>query len=596
MITSVCELKMQNVKSNFDLWMSLDPSEQSRNELQTLFDAQNWSQLDKLLNVRINFGTAGLRAKMGPGFSQMNSVTVLQASQGIASYLRNTVCLSNDTADNSRGSIVIGHDHRFNSEEFALIASQVFLLAGFRVYFIGEGVCATPMVPFSVDHYGALLGVMITASHNPKDDNGYKVYWSNGCQIIPPLDSEIQQSILANLEPSPGFSWDSNGSVANSQRFVYCKETIVPLYLNHLKSKLLLPSSAEHIGGFSAVYTAMHGVGTEFVAQLVNSIDPGIIKIVEEQCSPDPSFPTVKFPNPEEKGALELAIRYADSIDCPLVIANDPDADRFSFAHKAKDGVWKQFTGNEIGTLFADYTINRLVDTGDLSKIWLLNSTVSSQILKSMAQKDGFNYTDTLTGFKWIGNKAIDLESQGFVVPFAYEEAIGFMFPTVHDKDGISALLVFLQMYHWYIAEGVSPLERLEHIYRKYGYFKECNGYYKTTRTDQIFNENIRRSNGDVPSSIAGWNVKSWRDLTIGYDSTTEDHVPFLPTDASSQMITAVVDRDDVAVRFTLRGSGTEPKLKVYIEAQASTEEAADSAAKEVWDVLREEYKLQDDN
>lgn len=575
---------MERISDSLATWMRLDPSVESKEYIMGLFQREEWLILDQLLNNRLVFGTAGLRAPMGPGFAQMNTVTVLQASQGLAQYIMHT-------SEAKERIVVIGHDHRWNSLEFANVTASVFLLAGFDVYFIGPGVCATPMVPFAVDLLHAQAGIMITASHNPKDDNGYKVYWSNGCQIIPPLDKGIQDSILDNLEPSIGFTWHHEKVFSEfSDKLHFCKSTIGPKYINHLKKVLL---KCDSISGFNCVYTAMHGVGTEFVNSLMKSIDNScdVLLNLQAQCTPDPDFPTVKFPNPEEKGALNLAMAYADSVNCPLVIANDPDADRFSFAFKSSGTGWKQFTGNEIGTLFGDFTISTYTG-GDLSNVWLLNSTVSSQMLKSVAVVEGFNYQDTLTGFKWIGNKAIDLESEGKVVPFGYEEAIGFMFPTVHDKDGISALLMFLQMYQWHLQMGTNPLKRLNSLYKKYGYFKECNGYFKTTNTDEIFNENIRGANGKAPLAIGDWTVVSWRDLTIGYDSETADHVPLLPVDPDSQMITSLIEKDGVQVRFTLRGSGTEPKLKYYIESVSRTELEAESAAEAAFQLLKREFNL----
>lgn len=576
---------MESILDNFKKWMELDPNVESREFINGLFKKEKWLDLNELLNNRVIFGTAGLRAEMGPGFSKMNNITVLQASQGLADYILKT--LNNN--EDKNGSIVIGHDHRFNSEEFANITASIFLIAGFNVYFIGKGICATPMVPFAVDLLNAKAGIMITASHNPKNDNGYKVYWSNGCQIIPPLDQRIQDSILNNLNKWNDFNWDSN-LIFNkfNDKLHYCKDSIVPKYIKHLKEILL---KCDSIKGFQCVYTPMHGVGNEFVNLLMDSINcSNVLLNLNSQSQPNPNFPTVSFPNPEEKGALDLSIEYAESISCPLVIANDPDADRFSFAYKFNNE-WKQFTGNEIGILFADFIISSYKQNNEnLSKIWLLNSTVSSQMIKSMAKIEGFNYIDTLTGFKWIGNKAIDLEKKGFIVPFAYEEAIGFMFPTVHDKDGISALLIFLQMYQWYLKLNTNPFNRLKSLYQKYGFFKECNGYFKTMNTNVIFNENIR--SGGIPKSIGDWKVLSWRDLTIGYDSDTVDNIPILPTDSNSQMITSLIEKEGTKVRFTLRGSGTEPKLKVYIESNSVDEIKAEKAAKSVWELLKTEFNL----
>lgn len=573
-------------------WLAIDVNPTTRALITDLAKdtVSNYETLNDLLGKRIVFGTAGLRARMEAGFSRMNDVTVLQASQGLAEYIKSTV------DDSASLSIVIGHDHRYNSKRFAELAIAVFISKGFQVYYIGDNNCATPMVPFAVDKYSTNGGIMITASHNPKDDNGYKVYWNNGCQIIPPHDSNIQNSILDNLTPilNKDDGWNTD-IYMKSDKLIYCFEEVVNSYVDYLKKSLF---KDEGEIDFKFVYTAMHGVGYEFVEKLLKSVTPNenFVK-VEGQCSPDPDFPTVKFPNPEENGALKLATETADKHNVNLVLANDPDADRFTAAFKSsKENKWIQLSGNEIGILFADYVIS-LQDPSKLDKLYILNSTVSSRFIGSMAKKLGFNFKDTLTGFKWIGNEAIDLENQGFQVPFAYEEAIGFMFKTIHDKDGMAALLMFLQLYQKLIKEGLDPVAKLEQLYEKFGYFKQYNGYYITEKPNTIKDifDNVIRSNDSsipYPKTLGDFSVIEWRDLTIGYDSTAEDNKPELFVDPTSQMITCTLatGAENESIRFTARGSGTEPKLKVYIEAQASNEKRSLELAEQVWVLLREEW------
>lgn len=588
-------------------WLKIDVNDTTRKQIENLASCieKNYSQLDDLLTKRIVFGTAGLRARMEAGFSRMNDVTVLQASQGLAEYIKSV-------SDNKTiNSVVVGHDHRYHSKRFAELTIASFLLKGFKVYYIGPDDCATPMVPFAIDHFKALGGIMITASHNPKDDNGYKVYWSNGCQIIPPHDSNIQRMILANLEPilNPDDKWDTSKVFDSFQdNLVYCYDKIISAYYSHILS-VLNPSKLKD---FKFVYTAMHGVGFKFVPDLIKTFvaNQNDFQCVKQQCTPDPTFSTVKFPNPEEPNALDLSFQTADKLgdDFKLVVANDPDADRFTAAFKQKNGTWRQLSGNEIGILFADYVIHsQFLDRGlNIDKVYMLNSTVSSQMIGSMANKLGFHFKDTLTGFKWIGNKAIELEKEGYEVPFAYEEAIGFMFPTVHDKDGISALVVFLQLYNRLVQQGVDPLDKLEELYKLYGNFKQCNGYYVTSDSKTlpyIFDNVIRVKNvpngGSYPTNIGKYQVKYWRDLTVGFDSSTKDGRPELFVDPTSQMITCTVvsaqfegdnNNGDEFIRFTVRGSGTEPKLKVYIESKAKTETRAQFLANDVWITLREAW------
>lgn len=553
-------------------------------------------ELERRLRTRIAFGTAGLRSKMEAGFSRLNDVTILQASQGLATYI------SRNSPSNL--TVVIGHDHRLHSKRFAEITATAFLLRGFKVYYLsssmnGGDLVPTPLVPFAVDYFGAAGGVMITASHNPAQDNGYKVYWGNGCQIIPPHDHGIAECILENLIPvEHAYDVEQVFKYAlENQNLVFSKEEIMTAYLLHINSKLLKTK----IKDLKVIYTPMHGVGLEVLSKAAQLLGIRELLTVKEQMDPDPLFPTVKFPNPEEKGALDLAIQKADEQSIDLVIANDPDADRFSAAVKV-DGEWRQLTGNEIGFLFADY-IYKTFD-GELSKVYFVNSTVSSQMIKSMSDKLGLNYVDTLTGFKWIGNKAIDLEREGYHVPFAFEEAIGFMFSGIHDKDGIAAAVMFLQMAQSWKDQGTSAIEVLNKGFEEYGYYKEYNSYYivpDLSLTKTIF-DNIRfdfkAENEEYPSKVGNYSISYWRDLTLGYESGTVNNIPGLPVDETSQMITVqlLTESNTEHIRLTMRGSGTEPKLKVYIEARADSEDRSMFLAKDVWYTLRNNWFKPEEN
>lgn len=595
-------------------WLRIDIDPASRQEIQTLQKDNRYDVLDKKLSHRIAFGTAGLRSSMESGFAHMNDVTILQAAQGLVTYI----------LDQNGSSLVIGYDHRHHSQRFAEITASVALIKGLRVYYLGSvthlspetlGTSSedkvdrlyvhTPMVPFGIDHYHASAGVMVTASHNPANDNGYKVYYGNGCQIIPPHDVEIAASIDSNLD-----AWPQVWNVAENMQqgilsglLISVKPQLTETYVAEVSRQLI---QQDHLS-YKFVYTPMHGVGLEVFLQVCQlfSVD---CDVVPEQAVPDPDFPTVKFPNPEESGALDLAIARAKATGVKLVVANDPDADRFSVAIEQRSGEWKQLTGNEIGILFATYVVEELTPPLELSKTYLLNSTVSSQLLRALAENTGCLFQDTLTGFKWIGNKAIELKSRGFSVPFGYEEAIGYMFSLVNDKDGVSAATMWLQLYEkWFSSGEVDAVEKLEHIYAKYGWFKECNGYYKlddVSKTDRIFDHTIRTSYGagrQYPATLGDFTVVEWRDLTIGYESGTPDNIPVLPVDATSQMITGLLELSEgsgLKVRFTCRGSGTEPKLKVYIEGTSSRSgEEAEKLAQKCWATLRELwFKPQENN
>lgn len=593
----------QKLDTLVEQWLEIDNNKESRDEISQLKASGRYDVLDGKLSKRIAFGTAGLRSSMESGFAHMNDVTILQASQGLVKYL---------VAQNGT-SIVIGYDHRFHSQRFAEITASVALSRGLKVYYLGateqlseeseplqrntEGIADrlyvhTPMVPFGIDYYHASAGVMVTASHNPAKDNGYKVYYGNGCQIIPPQDVEIAQSIAENLHPWEG-SWDVQKRFTEglaSGCLIPVKTQLTAKYIEAVESKLIVNNKLS----FDFVYTPMHGVGLEIFSHLLKKFGR-VVDVVPEQANPDPLFPTVKFPNPEEAGALDLAITHAKEQGKRLVVASDPDADRFSVAIEKKNGEWKQLTGNEIGCLFAAYVLETTKLPDELKKTYLVNSTVSSQLLRAMAEKEGCHFQDTLTGFKWIGNKSLELKSEGFKVPFAYEEAIGYMFGVVNDKDGISAAVVWLQLFEKWFGGDVDAFEKLEQLYSRYGWHKECNGYYKlddVRKTELIFAA-VRGSYGggrSFPERIGEFKVEEWRDLTVGFDSTTPNHVPTLPSDSSTQMITAVLQplKGEGSVRFTCRGSGTEPKLKVYIEGRSSQNgEEASRIARECWKTLR---------
>ncbi|CAI4049115.1 hypothetical protein N7582_004580 [Saccharomyces uvarum] len=607
MYQQLLETVPSDLKGPISLWFDQDRNPETIEEVTTLCKNSDWDELHKRFDTRIQFGTAGLRSEMQAGFSRMNTLVIIQATQGLATYIKQQF------PDNL--VVVVGHDHRFHSKEFARATATAFLLKGFKVHYLNPDheFVHTPLVPFAVDKLKASVGVMITASHNPKMDNGYKVYYSNGCQIIPPHDHAISDSIDMNLEPWANvwkFS-DVLNKALKQGKLMYSREEMLNLYSKEVSKTLVEtnPLKLEIKAKPWFVYTPMHGVGFNIFSTIVKKtmslVEGEDYLCVPEQQNPDPSFPTVGFPNPEEKGALDIGMRLAEEHDINLLVANDPDADRFSIAVKdTQSSKWRQLTGNEIGFLFAFFEFQRYKNKDEEFQrshpLAMLSSTVSSQMIKKMAEVEGFLYEDTLTGFKWIGNRAIILEKEGYYVPFGFEEAIGYMFPAMeHDKDGISAAVVLLQAYcKWKIDSNLDPIDILENGFQKYGVFKEYNGYYVVPSplvTTEIFEyiRNVYTPTGvPYPPSIGEEiEVVYYRDLTTGYQSDTPDHKPVLPVDPTSQMITLSGKPSDgngnEHIRFTIRGSGTEPKLKVYIEACADNEKRASYLAKLTWDVLR---------
>jgi phosphoglucomutase len=571
------------IKELAEEWLELDEEKTTSDEISGLLHQGNTEELEKRLRYRIAFGTAGLRGPMKAGFACMNSLTVIQASQGLAAYLLMT------ESNVKRRGVVIGRDARHNSEKFAKLAAAAFVAKGIKVWWY-ETPSHTPLVPFGVRELGAVAGVMVTASHNPARDNGYKVYWSNGCQIIPPHDSGIAESILENLKP---VTWDTS-VIDEPTLLVEGSLDLVREQYHHAILCAAQPegSQVKMNPDLRFVYTPMHGVGLSAMAQCAETLGVASqMTVVEAQAQPDPNFPTVKFPNPEEKGALDLAIETADNSSIRLILASDPDADRLAVAEKVEDR-WHVFSGNQLGALIGAYLFERYPSSKPRDKMAMLASTVSSRMLAALAKKEGFKFTETLTGFKWLGNIARDLTSEGYDVVYAFEEALGYMIPqTVHDKDSITAAAVFLTAASHWSTQGLTPYSKLQKLYEYLGYFEDANTYLVSPSpqvTTSVFAA-IRGLGSPYPTTIGSRKIVRWRDLTLGYDSKSKDHVPDLPVDQSSQMITC--ELDDGAV-FTVRGSGTEPKIKLYIECQGSSSvEAKDGANSILKDLLRDWFK-----
>jgi phosphomannomutase len=508
---------------------------------------------------RVEFGTAGLRAPMGAGYDKMNALVVLQTTQGVCDYLMQ------ELVDAKSRGVVIGYDGRHNSKKFAHVAASVFLARSFKVYLF-KTETPTPLTPCLVSKLKTACGIQITASHNPKQDNGYKLYGHLGSQIVSPVDQQITQSILKNLQP-----WkDALAYLALPELLLRPASELLTVdpsatqwYMETIKSDLksvldpLVPS-------LKFVYTAMHGVGWETFEKTWKFFGYNPAQLIPLECQklPDPEFPTVKFPNPEEKGALDLALQFAKDIDADYVLANDPDADRFTAIEKVARQdkfMWRQFTGDELGVLFADWRISSYSQSSaSLSPGLVLTSVVSSRMLKKLADQRGIKYSDTLTGFKWIATQSIILRQANPELTHlcAYEEAIGYQLcGSVPDKDGISAGMIFAEMASYYKTLGISVFDRLSQLRQELGIFVTNNGYFISKDpkiTEQIFDD---FRTGDK-SHIGSFKISSYSDITKGVNTE-------LPLTPDAQMIQLIFE---CGATCTLRASGTEPKIKFYTE------------------------------
>ncbi|KAI0304403.1 hypothetical protein B0F90DRAFT_1625617 [Multifurca ochricompacta] len=581
-------------------WLRIDRNPETKQEISDLWTAGHTEELKKRLTSRIQFGTAGLRGRMEAGWSRMNDLIVIQASQGLCAYVLERVDNAKD-----RGA-VIGYDHRHHSERWARLTAAAFLDKGVKTYLYRDLV-HTPMqdsltrcrVPFGVKRLNAACGIMITASHNPKYDNGYKVYWENGVQIISPHDSGISGSIEANLNPE---RWEADSVFADPLCIDRTHE-MVESYLDHI-------ASLSQYRDFNAstdikfVNTSMHGVGHTFVDRSFGRFGFHPFTPVKEQQQPDPEFTTVNFPNPEEAGMFlwgkDLAMRTADTTGATYVLAQDPDADRFSAAERRVDGTWVIFTGDQLGTLFAGRILDQYKISGNhwVDRVAMVASTVSSKMIGAMAAAEGFKFTECLTGFKFIGNMALALVEQGYEVPFGYEEAIGFMIGSeIRDKDGVAAAVFFAELVTSLHREGKTASNYLQELY---GYFQTNNSYFicdDPLVIDQIF-ARLRNYDGQgssakpsYPKCIAGLDVTGVVDLTLGYDSTNPPtYKPNLPLSSGHMIQFRASSKDGSKIVLTTRTSGTEPKIKYYLEGSGQNHGTVENVLKEVARELSDEW------
>ncbi|WP_377321319.1 phospho-sugar mutase [Pimelobacter simplex] len=508
-------------------WRDEDPDEETRVELSGLIssvedglDEEARAELADRFRGTLEFGTAGLRGALGAGPNRMNRVVVIRAAAGLASYL-----LAEGTAPGS--PVVIGYDARHNSDVFARDTAEVMAGAGLVPLLLPRPL-PTPLLAFAIRELGCAAGVMVTASHNPPQDNGYKVYLGDGSQIVPPADTGIAAAIaavgpLASV-PRPALSTTS-GRVLD--------DSIVDAYLDTVASV-----AADGPRDLAVVYTPLHGVGGSVLPLVLETAGFAAPAVVTEQEQPDPDFPTVAFPNPEEPGAIDRAVALAEKVGADLVVANDPDADRCAAAVPGADG-WRMLRGDEVGALLADHLL-RTGRTGVYA-----TSIVSSSLLGTMAAAHGQPHAETLTGFKWIG-RLPDLA-------FGYEEALGYCVDPEHvaDKDGVSAALLLCEVAAQAKADGRSLLDLLDDIAITYGLHATDQLSVRVTDLAEI-GAAMGRLRDAPPTTLGGSAVTGADDLTAGSaELPPTDGLRYRTADGS---------------RVVVRPSGTEPKLKCYLE------------------------------
>lgn len=537
-------------------WRDADPDPETAREVDRLVEAGERDALEDRFRSELEFGTAGLRGLLGAGPNRMNRAVVRRATAGVARHLLATV------PDAARRGVVVARDARRGSDGFALETAAVLAGHGIRVFFFVDR-APTPLGAFAVKTLGAAAGIVVTASHNPPEYNGYKVYWENGAQIVPPVDAGIAGEI-AKAGPANALPFLPRAEAEGKGLFVPLGEELAGRYHDAIASLALHPGEGRDL---RIVYTAMHGVGARFTLAALARAGFADVRPVAEQNEPDGAFPTVSFPNPEEKGALDLALALCEETQAGLLLANDPDADRLAAGARDRQGRMRVFSGNELGVLLGAYCLKERRPRPDRPLV--VTTIVSSSQLGAIAGDLGAVYAETLTGFKWIENRALELErTEGLETVFGYEEALGYSVgDVVRDKDGISAALVFADLAGWCRARGIGVWDYLEEVQRAHGLFLSAQrsvtiaGAAGAAAIAAIMDGFRARP----PAAVGGLDVVETRDYLAG--------VPGLP---KSNVLAYLLDGGS---RVTLRPSGTEPKIKYYFELKEAPRDGEELAA-----------------
>jgi phosphomannomutase len=535
-------------------WVADDPDRDTAQEALELVAREDAAQLADRFDAKLEFGTAGLRGLLGAGPNRMNRAVVRRTTAGLCAYLMKHVPHA------PAKGLVIGRDGRRGSDEFAREAARVAMGMGFVVHSF-EGLCPTPLCAFAVADLGAAAGVMVTASHNPPEYNGYKVYWTNAAQIIPPHDQGIAAAIdaIAGLKDLPLLD-------AEAGRAMGLLRPVLPdVEARYFKAIAGLDLRLPRDASLGIAYTPMHGVGGRFVMHALRTAGFPNVHAVSAQFEPDGAFPTVRFPNPEEPGAMDLVLALAKDKGAELVIANDPDADRLAIAYRARDGRYVMLTGNEIGVLLGHH---RLTDAPPPKDPLVVTTIVSSPMLGAIAKELGAKYEETLTGFKWIANKALELEAKGeaaFV--YGYEEALGSSVgPVVRDKDGVGSALVFAQLAAHLKQKGQTLGDRLDEISARFGVYVsgQHNATYPGASGAARIGALMKGLRERAPWTVGPAKVLAVRDFLRGERRLPDGRVEKLVFPASN-VLTFDLEGGD---RIVARPSGTEPKIKFYFDVR----------------------------
>ncbi|MGB5265032.1 MAG: phospho-sugar mutase [Polyangiales bacterium] len=533
-------------------WIAMDPDPETQRELQALVDQRDLAALEERFAGPLQFGTAGLRGLLGAGPSRMNRVTVAQATAGFCAWLKREV------PDAVSRGLCVGRDARPKSDVFERDLIEIATGAGIPVWRFSD-LAPTPVLAFAVLELHAAGGVMITASHNPAGYNGYKVYWENGAQIIPPND----QGIADEIERCPPFDQIPRLSIdeATKRELLRDADELRQRYVERIAAEVGDTSPG---AGLRIAYTALHGVAEDTFRKVLARAGFEDVHSVREQARPDGQFPTVAFPNPEEPGTMDRVLALAKDVDADLAIANDPDGDRVAVSVRGPRGL-EPLSGNDIGVLLANDLLERHVGSGQPV---VISTLVSSPMLGPVAGSYGARWEQTLTGHKWIQNRALELEAEGYVYLFGYEEALGYAPSTVvRDKDGISSALLLVDIASRLKARDATLLDARDQLSRKHGLFadRQVSVRFEGADAQARINAIVDRRRDSPPAAIGGQAVVRMLDLKRQLQWTPLAVSPAAGRAPSNLLVFEMQGGH----RAMMRPSGTEPKLKYYFYAAA---------------------------
>ena len=576
---------LKEVIAKAQLWLDGNYNEETKSEIRRMMDADDKTELIESFYRDLEFGTGGLRGIMGAGTNRMNIYTVGAATQGLSNYLKAQF------TDIPQISVVIGHDCRNNSRLFAEVSANIFSANGIKVYLF-EDLRPTPEISFAIRRLGCQSGIILTASHNPKEYNGYKAYWNDGAQMIAPHDENVITEVM-KITNVDDIKFEGNPALIQ-----IVGEDIDAPYLEAVKSISLSPEAIERNKDLKIVYTPIHGTGVTLIPRALKAYGFTNIIDVPEQNVISGNFPTVVSPNPEEPAALDMAVKKAIATDADIVMASDPDADRMGIAVKNDKGEWILVNGNQTALIFVYYLITRWKELGKIKgNEYVVKTIVTTEIIKDIADKNGIECYDCFTGFKWIA--AVMRENEGLKEYIGGgEESYGFLPETfVRDKDAVSSCTLMAEIAAWAKDNGKTMYELLQDIYLEYGYGKEKG--ISVVRKGKSGAEEIAQIMSDFrtnpPKEIAGSPVVLIKDYkTLILKDVTTGNESKLDMPATSNVLQYFTAD---GTKISVRPSGTEPKIKFYIEVRGEMKtreeyDTADAAANAKVEAVRKSLNV----